>query len=37
VQHAESAVAGCSVFLEIEALGARRKMSGVRVEATLSC
>ncbi len=36
VQHAESVVAGCGVFLEIETLGARRRLSGVRVEATLS-
>jgi len=36
VQHAESVVAGLGVFLEIETLGARRHLSGVRVEATLS-
>jgi adenine phosphoribosyltransferase len=36
VEHAASVVVGCGVFLEIEALGARRHMPGVRVEATLS-
>ena len=36
VQHAESVVAGLGVFLEIETLGARRHLSGVRVETTLS-
>lgn len=36
VQHAASVVAGYSVLIEIEALGARRRMQGARVESTLS-
>ncbi len=36
VQNAASVVAGYAFFIEVEALGARRKMHGARIEATLT-
>lgn len=36
VQHANAVVVGFGFFIEVEALGARRAMQGVRIESTLS-